>query len=75
MDEVDAATQAEMAVRLSDNVRELVRKHMSEALNDGDFMSRMNTYTLQTGVMRGAELNPVFVNAVKAAIVAQMNKY
>jgi hypothetical protein len=35
----------------------------------------MNTYTLQTVVMRGAELNPVFVNAVKAAIVAQMNKY
>lgn len=74
MSDASIEDQAALAIVFEENIRDLVRKHMSEALNDGDFMSRMNTYTLQTVVMREAELNPVFVNAVKAAIVNQMNK-
>jgi hypothetical protein len=76
MEEVDGKTQAELAIQLSDNVRELVRKHLKAALEDMNFMATVNTYPMAEGVLR--HLNPTnhnFQQAVKTAIVNQMNKY
>ena len=73
---IDDVTQAEMAIKLSDNVRELVRKHLKAALEDMNFMATVNTYPMAEGVLR--QLNPTnhnFQQAVKTAIVNQMNKY
>jgi hypothetical protein len=38
MEEVDEKTQAELAIKLSDSVRELVREHLKEALQDFRFL-------------------------------------
>ena len=76
MDVVDGKTQAELELQLSDNVRELVRKHLKEALEDMNFMATVNTYPMAEGVLR--HLNPTnhnFQQAIKTAIVNQMNKY
>ena len=76
MEEVDGKTQAELAIQLSDNVRELVRKHLKEALEDMNFMVTVNTYPMAEGVLRN--LNPnnhLFQQAIKNVIVQQMNKY
>lgn len=76
MEEVDGKTQAEMAIKLSDNVRELVRQHIREALQDQIFLATINPYLLSEAVLR--HLNPTnhnFQQAVKTAIVNQMNKY
>jgi hypothetical protein len=76
MDVVDGKTQAELELQLSDNARELVRKHLKEALEDMNFMATVNTYPMAEGVLR--HLNPTnhnFQQAIKTAIVNQMNKY
>jgi hypothetical protein len=76
MEEVDGKTQAELAIQLSDNVRELVRMHLKAALEDMNFMATVNTYPMAEGVLRN--LNPnnhLFQQAIKNVIVQQMNKY
>jgi len=76
MEEVDGKTQAELAIQLSDNVRELVRKHLKAALEDSNFMGGVNTFSLSQSVQRhinGGDYN--FQNAVKNVIAMQMQKY
>jgi hypothetical protein len=74
MEEVDAATQAEMAIKLSDNVRDLVRMHIREALGDVEFMySLPNRLPLQK-VVFGNGYDSVVVNMIKTVITTQMNK-
>jgi hypothetical protein len=76
MDVVDGKTQAELELQLSDNVRELVRKHLKEALEDPSFMGPLNGYYMSEVTMRN--LNPsnhLFQQAVKSVITHQMNKY
>jgi hypothetical protein len=74
--EVDAATQAEMAVKLSDNVKDLVRMHLKNALEDPAFTHNLNGYPLAQVVsnhLTGGDYN--FQQAVKIAMIHQMNKY
>lgn len=76
MEEVDGKTQAELAIQLSDNVRELVRQHLKAALEDMNFMATINGFNLTEVTMRN--LNPGNLNfqqAVKHVITNQMNKY
>jgi len=76
MEEVDGKTQAELAIQLSDNVRELVRMHVRAALEDPSFMGTLsNTYPLMDATFRYAGGNQSFINIVKQAIITQMNKY
>jgi hypothetical protein len=76
MEEVDEATQAEMAVKLSDNVRDLVRMHVRAALEDSSFMGTLNnTYPLMDATFRYAGGNQSFISIVKQAIITQMQKY
>ena len=67
---------AAMAFVLHGKIEELVRKHLKAALEDMNFMVTVNTYPMAEGVLR--HLNPTnhnFQQAVKTAIVNQMNKY
>jgi hypothetical protein len=74
MDEVSPQTQAELELKLSDNVRELVRNHIRLALSDIEFMSSLtNRYPLQMTVI-GNAYDPIVVNTVKTVITTQMNK-
>jgi len=75
MDEVDAATQAEMAIRLSDNVRDLVRKHMLEAFNDPVFMDYLAIDYLHRKLEIRNYGSGSFAQAVRGVIAQQMNKY
>ena len=76
MDEdVSARTQAEIAVKLSDNVRELVRYHIREALQDHAFIESIsNPILLQNAMFSNAAWNSFFVQAVKNILTTQMSK-
>jgi hypothetical protein len=76
MEEVDGKTQAELAIQLSDNVRDLVRMHLKQALEDPSFMGSLNSFNLSEAAQR--HLSPGNINfqqAVKNVITNQMNKY
>jgi len=76
MEEVDETTQAEMAIKLSDNVRDLVRQHMRDALQDQNFLATINPYLLSEAVLQNLNSsNFAFQQAVKTIIANQMNKY
>jgi hypothetical protein len=76
MEEVDGKTQAEMAIKLSDNVRDLVRMHVKEALEDMNFVGCLNTFPLAQSTQRHLNASEyTFQNAVKTVIANQMNKY
>lgn len=75
MDEVDAATQAEMAVKLSDNVRDLVRQHMLEAFRDPLFMDHLTIDFLHRKLETRSYGGGSFAQAVRSVIANQMNKY
>jgi hypothetical protein len=68
--------QAEYSVLLDDKVRELVRRHIKDALEDPSFMGTMNnTFPLMDATFRYAGGNQSFINIVKQAIITQMQKY
>lgn len=75
MDEVNGATQAEMAIRLSDNVRDLVRKHMLEAFNDPIFMDHLAIDFLHRKLEIRSYGGGSFAQAVRNVIANQLNKY
>lgn len=67
---------AAMAFVLNGKIRELVRKHLKEALEDPNFMATVNTYPMAEGVLRHLNANDYnFQQAVKNVIAQQMNKY
>ena len=74
MEEVDAATQAEMAIRLSDNVRDLVRDHIHEAFNDPTFMHYLAIDFLHRKLENRNYGGIGFAQAVRDVIGAQMSK-
>lgn len=74
MSDVDGKTQAEMAVKLSDNVRELIREHIYEAFNDPEFMSYLPKDYLHEQLQARAYGGIGFAQAVRDVIKHQMNK-
>jgi hypothetical protein len=76
MEEVDGKTQAELAIKLSDNVRELVRQHLKAALEDPSFMGSLSAFNISEAAQRHLSPGNInFQNAVKSVIINQMNKY
>ena len=75
MSEVDGKTQAELELRLSDNVRELVRKHMLEAFSDPLFMDHLTIDFLHHRLEKRSYGGGSFAQAVRGVIANQMNKY
>lgn len=76
--EVTNEEQAAMAITLDDSVRELVRKHIKEALEDYAFVGVLSPYPLGDlithGVFAKMQASYVFRDAVKAVISDQMSK-
>lgn len=66
--------QAALAVVLDDKVRELVRRHLYDALHDPSFMDSINPYPLTTAVTRFISTDYNFQNAVKQVMINQMHK-
>ena len=71
-EEVADRTQAEMALKLSDSVRELIRNELSMALQDSIYMNKL-TYSpassnLAHAVITGLHSDSNFEAAVKGAM-------
>lgn len=66
--------QALMAIKLADNVRELVRKEIKAALEDYEFMLTTQSYPLASAVFRSASGTSEFRNAVLGVVTHQMQK-
>lgn len=66
--------QAALAVVLDDKVRELVRRHLAEALQDATFMTALNPFPLSTLVANGLLHDYNFQSAVKQVMINQMHK-
>lgn len=73
MEEFDEG-DASMAVVLHDKVRELVRKHLKEALEDYNFMGNVMSHPLSEAVSRSAYGGVGFANAVRDVIRQQLMK-
>lgn len=78
MSEVTAEEQAQMAVRLADSVRDLVRKEMLAAFEDPTFVNQFETGANAYFVDRLAyklKNSMEMQGAVKQIILNQMSKY
>jgi hypothetical protein len=76
MSNVSLEDQVALAVALDDKISELVRKHLKAALEDPAFTHNLNGYPLAQVVsnhLTGGDYN--FQQAVKTAMIHQMNKY
>ena len=76
MSDVSTEDQAALAIVFEENIRELVRKHLKAALEDPNFILGLNTFPLGQAITRnlnGSDYN--FQQAVKTAMIHQMNKY
>jgi ribosomal protein S3 len=74
MEEYDES-DASMALVLHGKIRELVRQHLKDALEDKVFMDQLSPYLLTETVARSLAGGVLFSQAVKRVIVDQMNKY
>ena len=74
MDEVDGKTQAELELKLSDNVRELIRQHVLDAFNDPVFMDYLAIDYLHRKLEKYSYGGGSFAEAVRGVIARQMNK-
>jgi hypothetical protein len=75
MDEVSPQTQAELELKLSDNVRELIRQHVRDAFNDPVFMDYLAVDLLHRKLEIRSYGSGSFAQAVRGVIAQQMNKY
>lgn len=78
MSEVSAEEQAQMALKLADSVRELVRKEMLAAFEDPSFVSQFEAASIHYFVDRFAnsmQHAPAMKEMVKQTIISQMNKF
>ena len=73
---VSTEDQAALAVVFDENIRDLVRKHLKDALEDPTFVGAINGYYLSQTMTRTISAGDInFQQAVKTAIITQMNKY
>ena len=78
MSEVTAEQQAQMAIKLADSVRDLIRKEMLAAFEDPTFVSQFDQRGIGFFVDRLAnriQHMPCMKETIKQTIIQQMNKY
>ena len=76
MQEVSEQEQADMAIKLHENVRQLIRDEIKAALEDYQFMGQLGSFQLGEAIIRGGVFrSSVFRDAVKSVIVQQMQRY
>ena len=73
MSEPTAEEQAQMALKLADSVRELIRKEIALAFSDGNFMNAIRPQ-LRRELFAGAEWDYEFQRAIKGFLQTQMSK-
>ena len=71
--EVPLDEQAAMAIKLTDNVRALIREHLLHALEDPAFIAQLNLYPLHSRVVSMHNSDTDFRIAVKAALTNILN--
>lgn len=76
MSGVSIEDQAALAIVFEENIRELVRKHLKEALEDYSFIGGLNTFPLGQAITRNLNASDYnFQQAVKNVIAQQLSKY
>jgi hypothetical protein len=75
MSDTSPEDQAALAIVFEENIRELVRKHLKEALEDKVFVDSLFAYPLTEAVSRGLNTSSAFNSAVRGIIIQQMQKY
>lgn len=78
MSEVTAEEQAQMAIKLAESVRDLIRKEMLAAFEDPSFVSQFDTAGVGWFVDRLAnkmKVSSPLRDTIKETIIQQMNKY
>ena len=75
MSEVDEKTQAELELKLSDNVRDLVRQHVLDAFDDPFFVDHLAIDFLHHRLEKRSHGGGSFAQAVRNVIRNQMNKH
>jgi len=76
MSDVSVEDQAALAIVFEENIRDLVRKHLKDALEDPTFVGAINGYYLSQSTQRHFNAGDYnFQQAVKNVIAQQMNKY
>jgi len=76
MSDVSVEDQAALAIVFEENIRDLVRKHLKDALEDYNFIGSLNTFPLAQSTQRHFNAGDYnFQQAVKNVIAQQMNKY
>ena len=74
--EVPSEVQAAMAIKLADDVRKLIRDEVKAALEDSNFIGRLNTFPLSQSTQYHFNENDYnFQQAVKNVIAQQLIKY
>lgn len=75
MSEVTDEEQAAMTIKLSDNVRQLIRDEVKAALEDWAFLNSFYKGTLAQAIMSEALANTGVQNALAQAVAAKLMKY
>lgn len=72
--EVSDEEQAAAAIKLADNVRNLIRSEIKEALEDPQFWWGINRYAVESALFSNSTATN-FRDAVRSVIKEQMEKY
>lgn len=75
MSEVTDEEQAAMAIKLSDDVRQLIRDEVKAALEDWAFCSALYKMPLTDCILREVNTNVTLQNLLAQAISAKLLKY
>ena len=71
--EVPLDEQTAMAIKLTDNVRALIREHLLHALEDPAFIAQLNLYPLYNRITGVYSSDSAFRAAVKTALTNILN--
>lgn len=74
MEEVDAETQAAMAIRLADDVKKMIREEVNKAFADSSFVSALHIGLFASVMVQGMKYNTDFKRAVRDVIIEHMQK-
>jgi hypothetical protein len=74
MSDTSPEDQAALAIVFEENIRELVRKHLKEALEDWGFLNSVYMHPMAAVILGNLNTSTAFHNTVKNVIAHQMNK-
>lgn len=75
MREVTEQEQATMAIKLHENVRQLIRDEIKVALSDPNFVNSLDIWALNSRVFGSALASSDFTAAVKQVLISRLQGY